>query len=88
MGSYFFVLQLNDMRSGRIQYSEAVAWSENADSLQQLLDREQVEKYKDGEWDKYFRQGGPLEWYNKPWDSVGQGVVEVSPGGIPHVEEL
>ncbi len=88
MAPHFFILKLNDMRSSRIQLSEAVAWSEDPDSLQQFLDRERVEKYTDGRWDKCFHQGGPLEWCNEPWLNLGQGVIQVSPGEIPHVGEL
>jgi len=62
-----WVLELNDMRSSNIEKVEAVAKAQSPEELEALLDRESVDPYRDGTWNKKFRQGGPLEWYNPPW---------------------
>lgn len=68
----YFALVLSDMRSSKIEHSNnLVAWSENQQSLLDLLERERVPGgYRedqvpgDQRWFKSFRKGGPLEWYN------------------------
>lgn len=83
----FYVLALNDMRAGRIQDTYPVCWSEDPEELEALMERESVEPYRDGTWGKTFRQGGPLEWYNRPFFMTDQGVVKIIPG-CPHISEV
>ena len=63
-----WILFLNDMRMSQIEMSEAVARAESKEVLKAFVEGERVEPYRDGQWGKCFRQGGPLEWYNDPWD--------------------
>ena len=72
-----FVLSLNDMRSSKIEHKEFIGWAETAEPLERLLAEEKVEEYEDGQWRKSFRKDGPLEWYNTPFESYGQGVKEM-----------
>jgi hypothetical protein len=62
-----YILQLNDMRSSQIEITSPVARAETREELEAFIERERVETYKDGQWSKSFRQGGPLEWRNPPW---------------------
>lgn len=71
-----FVLQLNDMRSSNIENIEPVARAETAEALEKFMAGETVEGYKDGNWGKCHRAGGPLEWFNKPF-SMDQHIVDV-----------
>ena len=61
-----WLLQLNDMRSPRIEIMTPVARAESRAVLMALLTREDTAPYRDGQWSKRFRQGGPLEWFNPP----------------------
>lgn len=62
-----WVLCLNDMRSAKVEYLTPVARAATRDGLSELLEREKVEPYRDGQWGKEFRHGGPLEWFNPPY---------------------
>ena len=62
-----WVLCLNNMQASNVEILSPVARAESREALQSLLDRERVEPYKDGQWGKVYRQGGPLEWFNPPW---------------------
>lgn len=58
-----YVLLLNDMRSSNIENLQAVAYGER----QQLIDYHEsmkVPAYNDKNWQKVFRQGSALEWFN------------------------
>lgn len=58
-------LVLNDMRSSNIENIECVKVSNNR---QELVDwyKEQLADtpYRDENWDKVFKKGSQLEWYN------------------------
>lgn len=74
-----WILRLNDMRAPRIEQVEPVAKAQNPDALVALMHRERVESYTDGKWNKEFRRGGPLEWYNPPFfpdHIIDVGTVE------------
>lgn len=58
-----FVLFLNHM-TGSYENSVAIARAGSREALEALLVRERVEPYRDGNWSKTFRRGGPLEWFN------------------------
>jgi hypothetical protein len=65
-----WLLRLNPMQC-RMEASEIVAWSEEKQGLESLLAREHAEPYREGQWYKVFRKGGPLEWFNPPEGSRG-----------------
>jgi hypothetical protein len=92
-----YVLLLNDMRSANIENLTPVAWADSGEALGALVDREQVEPYREpGEnrygpitWGKSFRKNGPLEWYNLPSVHGGYGGIQAFPDlvvidGVPH----
>jgi hypothetical protein len=64
-----WVLLLNDMRAANIENIQPVCIAETKQELLNLLEAERVERYTtDNRWGKTYRQGGPLEWMNPPWD--------------------
>lgn len=72
-----YKLVLNDMRSPKIEHTEIAAVATTPRALTEFMERErEPESYSDGTWGKVFRKGGPLEWYNSPFDSLGQGIQE------------
>lgn len=78
-GGRWFVLGMNDMRASNVERVRPVARARTAEALIELLDRERVEPYVDGQWRKCFRRGGPLEWKNDPEPhgfAIG-GIAEV-----------
>ena len=83
-----YVLNLNHMRSARVENLSPVCWSENPEDFRDLIKREQVEYYRDENWGKNFRKGGPLEWFNPPFGRNWFQRTEKSLEGIPHVSEL
>ena len=70
-----YFLCLNLMR-GRAEETRILACAETRDALVVFMDRERVEPYRDGQWLKTFRRGGPLEWYNPPFGD--QAIIEMS----------
>lgn len=83
----YYALFLNPMR-GRMEERHAVAVSDSEQRLQALLDDNRVERYshKEGDgshpsdrvWNKCYRQGSILEWYNAPEDcGQGYGIIEL-----------
>lgn len=78
-------LVLNPMR-GRTEAQQLIAVSDIKDEILAFWRAEKVEPYKDGEWQRAYRAGGPLEWYNPPWsedvrDHHGNGIVELRRDG-------
>lgn len=68
-----YILWLNDMRASKVEHLEPVCWAETREGIDDLLTREKVEQYSDpmaggGFWGKGYRKGGPLEWFNPPFD--------------------
>lgn len=63
-----WVLCLNDMRFGNIESLAPVCRAETEAELVAFLESEKVEPYRDERWGKAFRKGGPLEWFNPPYD--------------------
>lgn len=64
-------LLLNDMRSGHIEDLQPVAFASTRETLEELIRRETVPAYQTEDWKvwfKTFRQGGPLEWFNRPME--------------------
>lgn len=72
-----WILRLNDMRTPKIEMYEVVARCEDPDKLDQWVQLEKVEPYMDEQWGKVFRKGGPLEWYNEPYNQYGQGIFNI-----------
>lgn len=81
-----FVLQLNEMH-GKAEYLEPVAVAETREALLDFMAREKVDPYTDTDqssmyfagdykWGKRFRKGGPLEWYNPPFD-MNAAIVDI-----------
>lgn len=62
-----WILQLNDMRSPKIERHTIICKAETKEELEEFLIHEQVEPYQDGQWGKCYRKDGPLEWYNPPF---------------------
>jgi hypothetical protein len=78
-------LVLNPMR-GRTEEQRFLAASDSRDELVALLKAERVEPYKDENWHRVYRKGGPLEWFNPPWgdgetDDYGNGIIELRRDG-------
>lgn len=74
-----WVLRLNDMRSPKSELLQSVAKSESKEELIAFVQAEMVPTWRDGQWAKSFAKGGPLEWFNLPWDSdSGQHYMQVS----------
>ena len=69
-----WVLLLNDMRSSHFEDVHPVFRAETREELDRLLQSEKVSSYRDGRWAKSFRQGGPLEWFNYPYDNPFRNV--------------
>lgn len=64
-----WILQLNDMRYPKSEYLKPVCRADTAEEILALIERETVPTYRDGHWQKSFRAGGPLEWFNPPYDT-------------------
>lgn len=63
-----FVLVLNDMRFAQVEQTIGVVRAESSEEILKFLERERVESYREERWWKSFRKGGPLEWFNPPYD--------------------
>lgn len=62
-----WILSLSSMTWPKYENSlQQVAWAETREELEALVERERVEPYKDDEFSKNFRKGGPLEMFNPP----------------------
>jgi hypothetical protein len=80
-----FGLVLNPMR-GRMEEQRLIAVSDSKPELERLLTEERVENYRDENWSKCYRSGGPLEWFNPPTfpdraDDWGHGIIELRRDG-------
>lgn len=73
-----YALFLNPMTS-KAEHTSIVAISKSSETLQNLLNTEAVEPYKDGNFHKVYRKGGILEWFNPPYpgniDFSGNPVI-------------
>jgi hypothetical protein len=92
-----WLLQLNDMRSPQIEIMTPVLYGHTLEEIRAFVHAERVPNYRDDRWGKSFRQGGPLEWYNPPFEQdasvirlelvpqlVESGVASVyAAGGAP-----
>lgn len=62
-----WVLRLNDMRAPKIEMLTNVCRAETMEELEDFVQSQEVEKYVDGQWAKFYRKNGPLEWFNRPF---------------------
>jgi len=72
-----WVLFLNHMRDAKIEMLQPVARAETKEELKAFIDRERCEPYQDEPsppyniaWVHNFKQGGPLEWHNPPYEHM------------------
>jgi hypothetical protein len=63
-----YILRLNDMRAANVENLQPVARAETNEELQRFINGEKVDLYQDGKWAKVYKKGGPLEWYNAPYN--------------------
>ena len=87
--THLFGLVLNPMR-GRMEEQRLIAVSEYRSEIEALLSGERVEPYRDENWNKTFRAGGLLEWFNPPTfldrvDEWGHGIIELRRTGWQRV---
>lgn len=79
--NHLFGLLLNPM-TDRTEATRLVAIAEYRSEIESLLRDERVEPYKDDNWHKVYRKGGPLEWYNAPDGIFTElGIVELRRDG-------
>lgn len=69
-----WILRLNPVTASA-ETVVPVAWAESRKELEDFLEHERVDSYKDGRFTKRFRKGGPLEMYNPP-DDNGEAWVD------------
>lgn len=73
-----WVLQLNDMRSPKVEILTIVCTADSKEALEKLLQDNKVDNYRDGHWGKSYKQGSPLEWFNPPYhDDVNSTFVDL-----------
>lgn len=70
------ILQLNDMRSSKVENLTPIARAETKKILETFMEKEKTDLYSDDRWQKNYRQGGPLEWYNPPF-SMNAHILNV-----------
>lgn len=80
-----FVLRLNPITANAERVT-AVARAETREQLEDLLEEERVESYKENRFVKRFRKGGPLEMYNPPqYKEDGRRCASV---GVPAIIDV
>jgi len=73
-----WILNMNDMRSAHVEEKSPAFKAETRQQLIDFMARERVESYRDGKWGKVFRVGGPLEWFNEPYEwQLERDLIEV-----------
>lgn len=75
-----FILQLNPIKA-KSEVLQAVIRAETPEKLLELVEKEKVTEWRDGEYMKHFRNGGPLEWFNPPTGEVG-------PNDVPYIFDV
>ncbi len=71
-----WILRLNDMRAANIENVQAIFRAETNEQIEAFLEKESVPQYRDGQWQKYYRKDGPLEWFN-PASGYEGGIIDV-----------
>jgi hypothetical protein len=72
-----WVLRLNDIRYPDRNHLESVVKAASKEALVGLLERERVLSYVEDGKPKYFRKGGPLEWFHEPRSYDEQHFIDV-----------
>lgn len=79
--THLFGILLNPM-TGRTEAMRLVACSDMRSEVEALLSGERCEPYKDDNWHKVFKKGGPLEWMNPPGGIYDEtGIIELRRDG-------
>ena len=63
------VLMLNDMRSSNIEILQPVARAKTPQQLLDFMQGERVAAYQDLDGNRPYQKGGPLEWFNTPFNN-------------------
>lgn len=71
------ILLLNDIRLADLNDLVPVARADTEDEMYDFIESEIVNKYIDGMHTKYFRKGGPLEWYRPPLANHDKNIIDV-----------
>lgn len=70
-----YELALNDMRDPKIEYTCIAAISTDYDKLVAWYNEQKAaEHWIDGRWEKFFKKGSPLEWYNPSCLKLNQDI--------------
>lgn len=72
-----YILIMNDIRHASLKMNTAVCQADTEAELVNFLESEKVQPFNDGEYRKYYKKGGPLEWFNVPMTIYGQGTRPV-----------
>lgn len=83
-----YILELNDMRMPQVEMKKIVCAAETRAELADLLRSERVPHYSDGQWNKCYRKGGPLEWCNPPMGTNHIRLARDESYGVPRVWAL
>ena len=70
-----YLLQLNDMRSSKIEHTQPIAVAETVEELESFMQKHE-HSWTDGQWQKSFAQNSPLEWFNKPF-GIHDGIIDI-----------
>jgi len=86
-----FILYMNDMRSSKFEQLQPVLQAPTKEEIVTFLEEQTVEVYTeprgDGFWGKSFKKGGPLEWYNKPYNPDNQ-ISELTLPTVSYLRSL
>lgn len=72
-----FVLRLHDMRSDNQESLFDIGLSDNQENIIKFVTQELVSPYVEDNFNKVFKKGGPLEWYDLPKDEA-QSYLEIA----------
>ena len=98
----YWVVLLNDMRSANYENLGPCGCAETRQELEKFVQGQRVETYQDDDgrpgkcghcgtseyWEKSFRKGGPLEWFNPPRGGHYVQYWPPHPPDIPHCRDL
>lgn len=98
----YWVVLLNDMRSANFENVQPVACAETREELEAFVEGQRVKVYQDdgggpgkcghygtsAYWGKSFCKGGPLEWFNPPYDDPYVQWWPQDAPDIPHFRDL
>lgn len=84
-----WILYLNRMTDAHIEDISPVGFAETRGALEAFVKQQSVPLYRDGQYMKTFKKGGPLEWFNPP-DGWSHNYLRWFPREplLTHVSEL